>query len=121
MDVSDRPCPQCGSNAVKRIVWTEDAAKIGTLADPHVAFVNGPAIWNERSEIDRECSVCHKRFCNDLLQQERYDEDTRRQKSRVEAMKRGEYMLFNPRTTSVDQIALDVFERVKLSKKNAKE
>ncbi len=116
VNTQSRPCPQCGSAAIKRIVWTDDPGKIGTSDDATVAFLSGPLIWNDVASIDRVCADCNERFCNDIEQQEKYDEDTRRQKRRMEAMKRGEYMLFDPRTTSVDEIAHAVFEQIERSK-----
>jgi hypothetical protein len=62
------------------------------------------------------CSACEERFWSDPLRKEKDEEEQRRQQSRIEAMKRGEYMLFNPRTTSVDEIAHAIWLQIQRSK-----
>ena len=115
----DHPCPQCGGAAAKRIVWTEDASIIGTTHDPAVRFLNGPPAWNDSSGPDLICSACEKRFWSDPSEQEKDEENARRQQRRIEAMNRGEYMLFDPRTTSADEIAHTVWQQIQRSQKAA--
>jgi hypothetical protein len=113
---SNRSCPQCDSAAVKRIVWTEDAERLASSTAGEIAFLAGPSSWNATAEIDRICTVCGKRFCNDPATQARYDEDSRRQMRRIEAQRRGDYHLFNPRTMSADQIADAVLRSLNLTR-----
>ncbi len=117
VESQNHPCPRCGSVAVKRIVWTDDASKIGTSNDAAVVFLSGAPAWNESSGADLICSACKERFWSSPLRQKEDEDEKRRQQGRIEAMKRGEDMLFDPRTTSVEEIAHAIWQQVQQAKK----
>ena len=66
------------------------------------------------------CCVCGERFCAELAEQEKYDEDTRRQKRRIEAMKRGDYMLLEVERAAVEDVGKVVWRHIE-AKRNEKE
>jgi len=101
-DAKEGVCPDCGSVNSIPVAYglpdneTSRQAELGEVA------LGGCTIWENMP--DRECRECKKRFRSDPAAQKKYDDETARQLSRIEAQKRGDYMLFNPRTQSMRDI-----------------
>lgn len=96
-------CRSCTSNKSIPIVYGFPTPELSQRAEAgQIALADSPD-WSDGP--DRKCLDCGQRFFSNSAAQQAYDEETAHQLARLASMKRGDYFLFDPRSTSAEEIA----------------
>jgi hypothetical protein len=102
-------CPACKSNKSIPIFYGFPRPELSQRAEVgEVALADSPD-WPDGP--DRKCVDCGQRFFSNSAAQQAYDEETTHQLARLAAMKRGDYVLLDPRSMSAEEMANVIAKR----------
>ena len=107
--MSRTTCPDCKSHQLVEIIYGPPGPDLSQRAERgEIALADSPD-WTDGP--DRKCLDCGQRFFSDSAKKRAYDADTAHQVARLAAMKRGDYMFLDPRTSSAEELANAVIGR----------
>jgi hypothetical protein len=96
-------CRACKSSKNIPIAYGFPTPELSQRAEAgEVALADSPD-WPDGP--DRKCLDCGQRFFSNSAAQQTYDEETAHQLARLAAMKRGNYVLLDPRSMSAEEMA----------------